>query len=123
MNGVNCHVSTISPNMEQMWDIVEEQGIFDSEQWEMLEEIGFSPEEIFQDMDITLWYDDQSYLPVKEIMSATMNMPSEDNFFASDELELDMTVYMDIEINMYYRNLNNRVSIELPPEAYNAISM
>lgn len=120
VNGIRCHAVVINPNIQQMWKIVQEQGLLNLE---LLEMYGITPEEIIQDMDIHMWYSDQTYLPVKQVISATMKLPSEDTLQSSDEIVLDMIIHLGIETNMVYHSFNERVSIELPPEAEDATDL
>ena len=119
VNGVNCYKVEIIPNMLNLYEA-------------MMQQPGMSTEGLPEDMNIadlvdmikkvnvTQWYAKDTFFPMKADMSMTMVMTPEN---MGDEMMGDMEMEMDMTMNIEFSDYNEPVSIELPPDAKNAVEM
>lgn len=121
MNGRMCYSVDITPNADQLLEAAISQGAIDPDTPEF---DGFSQfmENMFRDVAITEWYDDQTFLPVKIVTHMKMHIdPELVETTSAQETGSEITMVVDSEMNITYLNVNKRISIELPPEAEDAI--
>jgi hypothetical protein len=120
VNGVSCYKVEIIPNMLTLYETLMQQpgmsteglpeGMNITDLMDMIKEIG-----------VTQWYAKDTFFPMKSDMSMTMVMNSED--MDPSGMMGDMEMGMDMTMNMEFSNYNEPVSIELPPEAANAVEI
>ena len=115
VNGEDCYILKIIPDMDEMWDMVMEQSQVP---------IGEMPDfpienlsDMFKDVSMKVWVTKNTFLVVKseidmsmEITGETMGMPEEEGGFT-----------MDMNMSMLMYDHNQPVTIELPPEAEDAV--
>lgn len=115
VDGVECYVLEITPDMAALTDFIGSQ-LGSQAGVDALEDIDLS--KVFKAMTVTEWVDADTYLPAKTEMTILMEMNAED-FGSSAEGYEQMTI--DMVLTVKYSGYNQPVSIVLPPEAANAI--
>jgi hypothetical protein len=116
INGIDCYVLEIIPDMEQLWKITMQQSGVAGE--EILP--GISKEfiqDIFQDFSVKQWVAKDTYFLLKAELDMTMEITAE----AMSLTEDDGFMIMDITMDLVVYDYNQPVSIVLPPEAEEAI--
>jgi len=118
IEGIDCYILEITPDMEQLWQIAMQQsGVGE---YKTLPEIGEGfIEDVFQDFSVKQWIAKDTYFLTKtevamllELTPAAIGFPGEEGIMT-----------MDVTMNMLAYNYNQPVSIELPPEAEEAIDV
>lgn len=119
VNGVDCYVLKIEPDIEKYWEIVmKQEGI--SELMENLpQNISFDIGKMMEDMSIKYWIAKDTKFPMKTEMQVRMVMSSED--LGVPETEKEFTVTVDQRTEMVFYDYNEPVTIELPEEAESAV--
>jgi hypothetical protein len=115
INGVDCYVYEIKPDMEVLSDMLaqETSGMgFDLS--------GLDLAELYQELSVKEWLAQDSYLPMKMEVKLVMEVDAEE-FGATGADFGKMTI--DVELTMDFYDYNQPVSIELPPEALEAEEM
>ena len=100
VSGVPCYKLSVSPDLAKLWDWASDQ-----EDMEGVDP-GFDLEEMIEDFHITEWIAQDSYYMVKASLDMAMTIDSE---------------YVDMAMTIYIYDINELVSINLPPEAADAI--
>ena len=117
VKGVDCYVLQLTPDMEQLWQLVMQQTALTGE--EMLPELA---EELLQEMfcsfSVKQWVAKDTYFLTKAEVDMAMELTAEAMGFP-EEGEITMDIGM---IYLEY-NHNQPISIELPPEAEEAIEV
>lgn len=116
VGGMDCYVVEITPDMEQLWEIVLQQ----------TETAGGMPyidieslDEMFRSYSVKQWIAKDTYFFVKAEIEMAMELTPEDMGFPGEEGE----VAIDMVITMLVYDYNQPVSIELPPGAEDAVEM
>lgn len=108
---IDCYVLQLTPDLEQLWQ-------FYMQQAQVSEEI---PEEslqdIFQTFSVKQWIDKDTYFLTKAEIDMVMELTPEDMGYPEEE----GVMTIDIAMNFWGYDYNQPVSIELPPEAEEAV--
>jgi hypothetical protein len=118
VNGVDCYVLQVTPDIAQLWDTIMQQATlgfggelgFPDFTAEMLEAIPYS-------YSAKQWLAKDTYFLMKAEMEMSMELTPEAMGMPEEEGEATI----EIAMNMLGYNYNQPVSIELPPEAEEAI--
>jgi hypothetical protein len=118
VNGVDCYVLEIDPDLEKFWELVSDQ----SGMVEQLQALpGFDIQKMMKSLAMKEWIAKDTNFPAKTEMAMSMAMSSEDLNIPYTEEKFTMT--MDYDIEMIFFDYNNPVTIELPEEAKNATTI
>jgi len=111
VDGTECYVLEVTPDMEKVWALMAFAGAGEALPSDL------DLEELISDMSFKQWIAKDTYFTLKTNMDLTLEltpeslgMESEGDFEAAAELALLITLY----------NVNEPVTIELPPEALEA---
>ena len=103
VNGVECFVVDVKPRMSELVNMT--SLILGPQLTGTLRQLGVEDlSELIKDLDIKMWISKSEHLPLKQVMSMTMNI-------------MNMNFQVSAEITSSY---NLPISISLPEEAYNA---
>ncbi|TET40536.1 MAG: hypothetical protein E3J65_00905 [Dehalococcoidia bacterium] len=102
VGGVECYKLRVTPDMGKLWEWAQMQG--------GMEELdpALDLEDIISDFSITEWVAKDTYFTTKAVIDITMTIES-------DTIDMTMTMLM--------YGFNEPVSIELPPEAADAVEV
>lgn len=120
VGGVDCYVLEATADIEQLWELVMQQleatgmGIDD-----IPEEFEGILDEIFQSYSVKVWIAKDTYFFTKSEIEMDMELTPEAMGIMDEEGEMAIEATLTILIYDH----NQPVSIELPPEAENAIEM
>ena len=116
VEGVDCYVLQLTPDMEQLWQLAMQQAGVTGE--EMLPDVAEEYlQDIFKDLSVKQWIaKDTSFLTKAEIDMAIELTPE-----ALGYPEEEGIMTMDIAMDLLAYNYNQPVSIVLPPEAEEAV--
>jgi hypothetical protein len=112
VGGVDCYVLEITPDMEQVWQLVIQQA-------EMVGEMPAFSEEMFRSFSVKQWVEKDTYFLRKANIDVAMELTPETMGLSEEEGVMTMDIVMDLLVYDY----NQSVSIELPPEAEDAIEV
>jgi hypothetical protein len=115
VNGVECYVYDIKPDMEVLSDVLaqETSGMgFDLSSLDLAE--------LYQELSVREWLAQDNYLPMKMEIKLVMETSAEEFGVAGADFD-KMTIDVGMTIDFY--DYNQPVSIELPPEALEAEEM
>jgi hypothetical protein len=116
VKGVDCYVLRLTPNIKQLWDTIMQQATMGFGGGLGLPEF---TEEIFNEASYSLsveqWVAKDTYFLMKVEIDTTIELTAE----AMQVTEGEMTI--DTALTMLVYNYNQPVSIELPPEAEEAV--
>jgi len=96
VNGVECYKLQVTPDIETLWAWAQMQ-----EGMEGLDP-GLDPEEVITDFSYVLWVAKDTYFTVKTVVEMTMTVEGES---------------MGMAVTVLVFDINEPVTIELPPEA------
>lgn len=117
VRGEDCYVLQLTPDVEQLWQIAMQQtGTLGAGVPEIPGEL---IEEILQSISMKQWIKKDTYFLAKAEAAMTMEITPEVMGFPEEEGVL----VMDITLSMVAYNYNQPISIVLPPEAEEAISL
>ena len=108
----SCYVLEITPDMEQVWQLVIQQA-------EMVGEMPVFSEEMLLSFSVKQWVEKETYLLKQARIEAAMELTPESMGFSEEDGVMNINVIMDLQVYNY----NQSVSIELPPEAEGAIEV
>ncbi len=117
VNGVECYVFDIKPDMGILSDMLAQEtsgmgmDLMDLGQLDLTD--------MFKELSVKEWLAQDSYLPMKMEIKIVMEVGAGDAATGGDFDK--MTI--DVELNMNFYDYNQPVSIELPPEALEAEEM
>ena len=123
IKGVDCYVLQLTPDMEQLWNLAQEQMELSGQELpafgEVIDEdvIEEYLQEIFHSFSVRQWVAKDTYF----LMKAEVDMDMELNPEAFGYPEEEGLMTMDIAMSLLAYNYNQPVSIVLPPEAEEAI--
>jgi len=117
VRGIDCYVLQLTPDMEQLWQLAMQQAeVTELEMPAISEEF---VKEMFRSFSVKQWIAKDTYFLTKaeidmavELTPEAMGLPEEEGVLT-----------MDIAIAFLAYNYNQPVSIELPPEAEEAVEM
>lgn len=120
VNGIDCYVLELTPDLEQLWEIMMEESALG-----FGEDMGLSGideellDEMLQNFSVKQWIAKDTYFMTKAEISMVMELTPEAMGYPGEE----GSVNMDMAMTMLMYNYNQPVSIELPPEAEDATEM
>ena len=121
VNGISCYKVDTIPNMVSLYEAMMQQPGMGSTEG-LPEGMNIADlMDMIKEIEVTQWYAKDTFFPMKSDMSMTMVMTSED--MDPSGMMGDMEMEMDMTMNMEFNNYNEPVSIELPPEAANAVEI
>ena len=114
VGGIDCYVLQLTPDLEQLWQIVAQQAQVTGEASALTEE---SLQEMFQSFSVKQWIAKGTYFLTKAEIDIAMEFTPEDMGFPEEE----GVMTMDITMSFLGYDYNQPVSIVLPPEAEEAV--
>ena len=112
VGGIDCYVLEVTPDMEQVWQLIMQQA-------ELTGEMPPFNEEIFRSFSVKQWVAKDTYFLTRAEIDVALELTPEAMGFPGEEGLLTM----DIAMVLLAYNYNQPVSIELPPEAEEAIEV
>lgn len=113
VNGVACYIFQLSPDMEEIFNWISQQG-------GNLDELNLDNinlDQIFKDTSIKIWIAKDSSLLMKVELDAYIDISPEDVGANTDDFE---NITMDLTLSMNFHDYNESVTITLPAEAASA---
>jgi len=118
VKGIDCYVLQLTPDMGQLWQTVMQQIQVAGE--EILPEVDeIFLEEVFRSFSVKQWVAKDTYFITKAEIVMVMELTPEAMGFPGEEGEMTM----EIVISLLAYDYNKPVSIELPPEAEEALDV
>jgi hypothetical protein len=116
VSGIDCYVLQLTPDMAQLWQIVMRQAELAGEAPEVTEE---QIQEMFRSFSVKQWIAKNTYLLTRTEIDMVVEMTPEAVGAPEEEGEMAM----DIRVVLLVHDYNQPVSIELPPEAEEAMEV
>jgi len=117
IEGVDCYVLQLTPDVEQLWQLAMQQAdVTELEMPAISEEF---VKEMFRSFSVKQWVAKDTYFLTKVEINMAMELTPEAMGFPEEE----GVVTMDIAISLLAYNYNQPVSIVLPPEAEEAVEV
>ena len=116
VEGIDCYVLQVTPDLERLWQTVMQQAQVTGEAPAVTEE---SLQEMFQSFSVKQWIAKDTYFLTKAEIDMAMELTPELMGYPEEEGLLTM----DIAMNLLAYSYNQPVSIELPPEAEEALEV
>jgi len=117
VRGIDCYVLEVTPDVEQLWQMVMQQAELTGEEMpDVAEEF---IQEIFRSFSVKQWVAKDTYFLTKAEIDMAVELTPEAMGFPEEE----GIMTMDIAISLLAYDYNQPVSIELPPEAEEAIDI
>ncbi len=116
VGGIDCYVLEITPDMEQLWQLAMQQAELTGEMPAVAEEF---IQEMFSSFSMKQWVAKDTYFLTRAEIDMTVELTPEAMGFPGEE----GVMTMDIVIDLLCYDYNQPVSIELPPEAEEAIEV
>ena len=116
VNGVDCYVVEVTPDMEKLWELAGQQTELTGGMPDIDEEF---LDEAFKNYSVKEWIAKDTYLLVKAEIEMAMEFDPEAMGIPGG----DGDIAMDMTMSMLLYDYNQPVSIELPPEAEDAVEM
>ena len=117
VRGIDCYVLEVTPDMEQLWQMVMQQAELTGEEMpDVAEEF---IQEIFRSFSVKQWVAKDTYFLTKAEIDMAVELTPEAMGFPEEE----GIMTMDIAISLLAYDYNQPVSIELPPEAEEAMEV
>lgn len=113
VEGIDCYVLQLTPDLEQLWQFYIQQAQVTGE---VPEE---SLQEIFQSFSVKQWIAKDTYLLTKAGIDMVMELTPEDMGYPEEE----GVMTIDVTMSFWGYDYNQPVSIELPPGAEEAVEM
>jgi hypothetical protein len=113
LNGTECHVVEIVPNMEALSELL-------SQQTSGLEGIDWKELKLFKEISVKEWIAKDSHHLIKQEMDILMEISPEDIGANTDDFS-KMTITITMDMNLY--DYNKPISVELPEAALEAIGI
>ena len=117
IDGIDCYVLQLTPDMEQLWQVVMQQAEVAGE--EIVDIQRDFLEEVFRSSSVKQWIAKDTYFLTK----AQIDMVAELTPEALGSPQEEGLVTMEIALDLLFYNYNQSVSIVLPPEAVEAIEV
>ncbi|GAH86292.1 unnamed protein product, partial [marine sediment metagenome] len=118
VKGIDCYVFQLTPDMGQLWQTVMQQTRVAGE--EILPEVEeIFLEEVFRSFSVKQWVAKDTYFITKAEIDMVMELTPEAMGFPEEEGEMTMNITMTLLAYDY----NKPISIELPPEAEEALDV
>ena len=119
VNGVDCYVVKVVPDADQLWEYVSQQLQFMGDELEMPDSMGELIRKMYDNVSVIYYIAKDTHFLMKSEMDMTITLTAEDMGFPEEEGSMTM----DITTQMLAFDYNQPVSIELPPEAEDAIEV
>ena len=116
VGGVDCYVLEVTPDMEQLWQLAMQQAELTGEMPAVAEEF---IQEMFHSFSMKQWVAKDTYFLRRAEIDMAVELTPEAMGFPGEEGVMTMDIVIDLLVYDY----NQPVSIELPPEAEEAIEM
>jgi len=114
IEGIDCYVLQLTPDMEQLWQLAMQQPKLPGEEVpDVAEEF---LQEMFTSFSVKQWIAKDTYFPIKAEIDMVIDPTS-----AAMGLQVEGSVPAGISMVLLFYNYNQPVSIVLPPEAEEAI--
>jgi len=118
VKGIDCYVFQLIPDMGQLWQtVMQHTRVAGEEILPEVEEIFL--EEVFRSFSVKQWVAKDTYFITKAEIDMVMELTPEAMGFPEEEGEMTMNITMTLLAYDY----NEPVSIELPPEALEALDV
>jgi hypothetical protein len=114
INGTDCYLLKVAPSIEKLWEVMVQPGMGD-----IIVEEKVDPQEMVKSGSLRMWIAKDSLFLMKDEMEMRMVVSSEAVKLPLGEEEFEMII--DTEASSTHHNYNQPVSIELPPEAKEAV--
>lgn len=112
---IDCYVLQVTPDLEKLWALM---------QWAGMEELGLTPgldlNDVITDFSVKQWIAKDTYFTRKTTQNLTMVLSSE-SLGISPELAGDFHASAEVVVTITTHHINEPVTIELPPEAEDAV--
>jgi len=109
VDGVDCYALEIQPNLEKLWEVMSSQPGMEEAPSIPIEQLKQAVEEF----TVKEWIDKQSHLPRKVVVSMSMKF----------DLGMLGSMNISMDLSMKFFDYNEPVTIELPPEANEAVEI
>jgi hypothetical protein len=119
VNGVDCYAVEVIPDADQLWELVSQQLQLTGDELEIPDTAGDVIRNMYDNISVTYYIDKDTYFLVRSSFDMSLEMTPEDLGYPEEE----GLMIMDIMMDMLMFDYNLPVSIELPPEAEDAIEM
>ena len=116
VGGIDCYVLEVTPDMEQLWQLAMQQAESTGEMPAVAEEF---IQEMFRSFSMKQWVAKDTYFLTRAEIDMAVELTPEAMGFPGEEGVMTMDIAMDLLVYDY----NQPVSIELPPEAEEAIEV
>lgn len=116
VEGIDCYAVKVEPDIEELWKIVQQLLMMPEQMLENLSGL----REMLKSGVFKQWLSKDDYLPIKE--QIIIEIGSE-NVIHTVHKEEKMDLTLKINISIVYHNYKEKVSIELPYEAKNAVEV
>ena len=116
IGGIDCYVLQVTPDLEQLWQMVMQQAEMAGEMPDITGEL---LQEMFRSFSVEQWVAKDTYFLAKVEIDMAIELTPEAMGFPGEE----GIMTMDIAMSILAYNYNQPVSIVLPPEAEEAIEM
>ncbi len=114
INGIDCYAVKILPHNETLWEMMVNEPAMSKQ----MQEINRSEIEI-KNSSAKFWVSKDTYFPVRTETAMELKMDSKALNMTSQE---DITVEIDLAVEVNYYNYNDPVKISFPQEAQDAVS-
>jgi len=118
VNGVDCYVLKLTPDIEKYWKTVMEQEGMSELMQNLRQNDSFDIGNMIKEISIKQWIAKDTKFPMKTEMQIKMVMSSEDLNIPETKEKFTMTI--DQTADMVFYDYNEPVTIELPKEAESA---
>ncbi len=116
INGTDCYLLKVVLSIEKLWEVMVQPGMGD-----IIAEEKVDPQEMIESGSLRMWIAKDSLFLMKDKMEMRMVVSSEAVKLPLGEEEFEMIV--DVKVSSTHHNYNQPVSIELPPEAEEAVGI
>ena len=115
VGGIDCYVLQVTPDMEELWELMMEQAQMPG--GELPDVSSEELRDMFRSFSVKYWIAKDTYFIAKADIEMVVDISSEAMDLAGDE----GAVTMDVTMSMLAYNYNESVTIVLPPEAEDAV--
>ena len=119
VNGVDCYVVEVVPDADQLWELVSQQLQFMGDEIEIPDITGELIRKMYDDVSVTYYIAKDTYFLISSSMDMFLELTPADLGYPEEE----GLMTMDITMELLAFDYNIPVSIELPPEAADAIEI
>lgn len=125
LDGTECYVLEVRPGLEKLWQWIQEQQMIG----ERLPNLGSDPEQVINDFSINQWIAKDTYFTLKSTLDMTLSFSLRASSLLASAcpscgpippFPADFVRTCDITVTVVVYDINEPVTIELPPEAEGA---